>query len=123
MCFYDQIRFKCGDRKWTTFRQQCPKEYRAGETCGMRLVHQVYDDFSQNCRLCEKIHTKLRSRKKEEDKINRWKNEKANRKASIEKSEAAIDQIDREIYALSVELDAKRNHLGKRSTAPFEALC
>jgi hypothetical protein len=123
MCFYDQIQFKCGDRKWATFRHQCPKEYRAGETCGMRLVNQVYNDFSQNCRLCEKIHTKVRSLKKEEEKINRWKNEKANRKASIEKSEDAIDQLNREIYALEVELNAKRSHIGRRITVQFEGMC
>lgn len=110
MCFFDQTLFKCGDYKWGTFRQHCAREYRTGETCGMKLVMNCSEDRAKSCRICEKITTKLSRRQKEVDRINRWKTEK-NRSASIEASEAIVDQLDREIRALKMERLEKRNRL------------
>ncbi|KAH7113059.1 hypothetical protein EDB81DRAFT_826446 [Dactylonectria macrodidyma] len=37
MCYFDQVVWACGNWKWGRFRQQCNKEYRIGETCGLKL--------------------------------------------------------------------------------------
>ncbi|KAL2075906.1 hypothetical protein VTL71DRAFT_849, partial [Oculimacula yallundae] len=37
MCFYDSITRDCGCTKWHHFRLHCYKEYRIGETCGLKL--------------------------------------------------------------------------------------
>lgn len=110
MCFFDQTLYRCGDYKWGTFRQHCAKEYRTGETCGMKLVMNCNEDRSKNCRICDKIVTKLSRRQKEVDRIKRWKSER-NRKASIEASEDIINDLDREIRTLEEERLDRRNRL------------
>lgn len=39
MRFYDQIRCRCRERKWTALYQQCRKKYRVRKVCGMRRGH------------------------------------------------------------------------------------
>ncbi|KAL8909126.1 MAG: hypothetical protein Q9171_005193 [Xanthocarpia ochracea] len=102
MCFFDQHRFACGDWKWGHFRQHCNREYRTGETCGMKLIMQTVP-VSQKCKLCDKIDTKQRRRSAEEDRINRWKREGGKFRASIERSYEMIKSLDREIYDLRSE--------------------
>ena len=109
MCFYDQIIFTCGDWKWGQFRQHCAKEYRTGETCGMKLVNRA-DNMPSPCKICERINTKLGRRKKEEDKIRRWRKE-GGRSASIDKAQAEIDELDREINKLERERRDKQRRL------------
>lgn len=101
MCFYEQIVFTCGDFKWSRFKQHCNKEYRTGETCGMKLVMDT-QRANVKCTTCGKIETKLRRRAKEEERIQRWKHE-SNRNASIAKSIEDIRMLDQEIYALQLE--------------------
>ena len=110
MCFFDQTLYRCGDYKWKAFRQQCPKENRTGETCGMKLIMTCIEDRSKRCKICDHIATKLRRRQKEIERIKRWKTER-NRKASIEASEDIIDQLNRDIYTLERERLKRRNHL------------
>ncbi|KAI4145812.1 MAG: hypothetical protein L6R39_003693 [Caloplaca ligustica] len=106
MCFFDQHRFACGDWKWGHFRQHCNREYRTGETCGMKLIMQTVP-VSQKCKLCDKIDTKQRRRSAEEDRIARWKREGSKFRASIDRSYDLIKSLDREIYDLRNELKGR----------------
>ncbi|KAF2452835.1 hypothetical protein BDY21DRAFT_294054 [Lineolata rhizophorae] len=110
MCFFDQHRFSCGDWKWGHFRQHCNREYRIGETCGMKLVMTTFD-VKQRCKLCEKIETKMRRRAAEMERINRWQHE-SNRSASIERSMEIVRQLDQEIYDLSCERSRRLHGIG-----------
>jgi hypothetical protein len=109
MCFYDQKRMKCGDFKWGHFRQHCDKEYRTGETCGMKWVMQTYD-VDESCRLCEKIEVKRRHIIQEEERMIRWRQERG-RLASIERAESEIRRLQLEIYSLVSLRDDAKNQL------------
>ncbi|KAB8346107.1 hypothetical protein FH972_023155 [Carpinus fangiana] len=111
MCFYDQYIFACGDWKWGNFRQHCQKEYRQGETCGMKLVNGALG-VDGKCKMCEKIDTKLRRKKAEEDRVARWKAEGGKYRASIEKSEAAIRALNYEIHTLETERRQRSSMVG-----------
>ena len=118
MCFYDQTVFGCGDFKWGNCKQQCPREYRSGETCGMKLVMNCYPDNSTKCKTCVRIDTVLRKREKECSNIKTWqKDEKAGKKrsASIEKAYNAIDDYDAELKKLYNKLTIERQSLHGRS--------
>ncbi len=102
MCFFDQYRFACGDWKWGYFRQHCNREYRTGETCGMKLIMQTVPQ-GQKCKLCDKIDTKQRRRAAEIERISRWQREGTKFRASIDRSTDIIRSLDREIYELGCE--------------------
>jgi hypothetical protein len=110
MCFYDQYVYTCSDFKWGNFREHCNKEYRMGETCGMKLVYQVAKQPSK-CKLCERVDTKLRKRQQECDRITRWRSEGRN-PASIDKSYETIAVLDSEISQIYGELGRKRQSIG-----------
>ncbi|KAH7201412.1 hypothetical protein DER44DRAFT_669690 [Fusarium oxysporum] len=57
MCFYDLVVWKCGYWRWGKFRERCHKEYRTGETCGMRLVFERRNQQT-TCNLCNQITKK-----------------------------------------------------------------
>lgn len=109
MCFFDQTQYVCGCAKWNNFRQHCTKEYRTGETCGMKLVFASYPS-EESCSICKKMATKQRRIEKEESNIRRWRKEK-NRNASIGKAQEAIEDLEREMYQLEVERSNKRRTL------------
>lgn len=111
MCFFDQHRFACGDWKWGHFRQHCAKEYRMGETCGMKLVMQTIPTGTK-CKLCDKIDTKMRRRAAEVDRIGRWQREGAKFRASIDKAMEIIRCLDSEIYELSCERQRRLQAIG-----------
>lgn len=71
MCFYDIIRFTCGDWKWGHFRQHCNREYRTGETCGMKLVMQTLP-VQQECKHCFRTATALRRQQAEGKRVSSW---------------------------------------------------
>jgi hypothetical protein len=102
MCFFDQHRFACGDWKWGHFRQHCNREYRTGETCGMKLIMQTVP-VSNKCKLCEKIETKERRRKAEVERIHRWRREGSKFSASIDRSADMVKSLEREIHDLGFE--------------------
>ncbi|KAI9735165.1 MAG: hypothetical protein M1834_001753 [Cirrosporium novae-zelandiae] len=102
MCFYDQHRFACGDWKWGHFKQHCNREYRTGETCGMKLVMQTYP-VAQKCKICEKLDIKQRKKNQELDRINRWQREPHKFRASIEKAWNTIAELENEIANLNYE--------------------
>lgn len=114
MCFYDQTVFGCGDFKWGNCKQQCPREYRSGETCGMKLVMNSYPDNSTKCKTCLRVDTIMRKREKEVANIRTWqKDEKHGKKrsASIEKAYVAIGEYDAELTKLYGKLQAARQQL------------
>lgn len=110
MCFYDQYIFACLDFKWGNFRQHCQKEYRRGETCGMKFVNETHY-LTQKCKLCEKLDTKYRRKHTEEQRINRWKADGGKYRASIEKSEETIRTLDYEIATLEHEIHQRKRAL------------
>ena len=61
----------------------------------MKLVMQTYQ-LKDKCRICLKIEIKSRRMEAEIDRIRRWKREGGKFKASIEKSEHIIRDLDRE---------------------------
>jgi hypothetical protein len=111
MCFYDINCFTCDCWKWSHFRQHCSKEYRTGETCGMRLTMNTYK-LNEKCKICTKIDTKERAIKKEDANIRRWAKE-GGRSASIEKAEDNIFRYEEDIIRLTQERDTKRNNLAR----------
>ena len=107
MCFFDQHRFACGDWKWGQFRQQCNKEYRRGETCGMKLIMSTLP-VGQKCAICTKIDTKIRRRMAEVEKIKRWQREGNKFPRSVEVAYDAIDDLDKEIAKLKRDRQSKQ---------------
>ena len=69
-------------------------------------------NLSQKCRICDKIDTKQRRRAAEKDRISRWKKEGGRFRASIEKSEDLVHQLERELTELTNE---RRSRLKKLS--------
>lgn len=115
MCFYDQTILRCGHFKWGNCRAQCHKEYRSGETCGMKLVGDTYYDQGKVCKNCTRIDVLMRKRNKEVDNLGRWKREKSRYKSSIEKSERAVRDIDDELDVLYSRIEIQNSSLtGKR---------
>ncbi|KAF4625313.1 hypothetical protein G7Y89_g12854 [Cudoniella acicularis] len=105
MCFYDQYQMACNDFKWGHFRQHCSKEYRTGETCGMKLVMSTIPT-REKCKLCTKIDTKEGRVVKEQERIARWVKEEQKghqRGASIEASQALISTLKWEISELNYQ--------------------
>lgn len=105
MCFYDQFQMQCGDHKWGHFRQHCSKEYRTGETCGMKLAMATYLK-AEKCKLCGKIDTKNNKLNKEWNNIQRWQKEQqlgTRREASIDAAYHNIQNLQYEIDQLNHE--------------------
>jgi len=116
MCFYERIDFlHCGDHRWGTMRQQCPREPRTGETCrGAKLSH---DDFihrvPKRCPVCEALVAKETRLEKEKAQIWRWMEQERRgyrRQASIEKAFQTVGNLEGEI----AELNAKRTSVCRR---------
>lgn len=112
MCFYDQTIYACHDFKWGNFRAHCQKEYRIGETCGMKLVYQVHH-LEEKCRLCQKLSTKKKRVKQELERVTRWKKE-GGKRASIEKALDTVEQLEGEIQALVDDRNRRLQAIGAR---------
>jgi hypothetical protein len=91
MCYYDQQLWQCGWWRWSAFREQCNKEYRTGETCGLKLIYNTYLEPGV-CKTCEHVHKKQRRLHKMQDDIERWTGE-GNRRATIEKTRREIAEV------------------------------
>ncbi|KAJ9631761.1 hypothetical protein H2203_000161 [Taxawa tesnikishii (nom. ined.)] len=111
MCFFEQHMYACGDWKWGHFRQHCNREYRTGETCGMKLVYAVHQ-LSDKCKICQRIDVKQRRRAAEVERVCRWKPEGRKFAASIEKSEMMIKELDEEIRQLTMDKYRKAQAIG-----------
>ncbi|KAI2621336.1 hypothetical protein GGS21DRAFT_535993 [Xylaria nigripes] len=99
MCFFDQTRWNCGFWRWGHFREQCNKEYRTGETCGLKFVYNTIRE-PDNCKLCKDIEKKQRKYNKLRSDILRWSME-TNRTASIEKAERDICEVRQAIESMT----------------------
>jgi septal ring factor EnvC (AmiA/AmiB activator) len=111
MCFFDQHKFQCGDWKWGHFRQHCNREYRTGETCGMKLIMTtVY--VSEKCKICDKIATKQRRKAAELERISRWRKEGTKFSASIDRSAEIVKTLEKEINDLLYERQRRLQAIG-----------
>lgn len=110
MCYFEQQRYRCHDWKWGNFRQHCQREYRMGETCGMKLVYDT-KNVAENCPMCEKIERKERRLAKAKADYARWKDD-PNRQASKEKAYEDIVALIAEIERLKRERQARYVQVG-----------
>jgi hypothetical protein len=104
MCYYDTITYACGDWKWGNCRQQCDREYRMGETCGMRLVYENTPE-EKHCKICMKLATKRGRMDKECRRYQTWQTEGRLKSlsATVEKTLREIHELDAEIKSLEAE--------------------
>jgi hypothetical protein len=107
MCYFDHQLWPCGWWKWGNFREQCPREYRTGETCGLKLVFNTYLE-PEVCRHCEQIYKKQRRVAKMDDDVRRWRAE-GNRRATIEKTEREICALNMQIAELWGEHEVRKH--------------
>ena len=111
MCFYEQYQFACRDWKWGNFRQHCQKEYRTGETCGMKMIYQTLP-LSDKCKLCQRIEAKTRRLAKHKDDYTRWAQEPNRYRASMEKALAEMKALATEINQLVSEKNDRYKMIG-----------
>ena len=109
MCYYEMSRWRCGFWKWGKFRQQCNKEYRTGETCGMKLVYQTLDEPTV-CRLCLDMEKKQRRIDKMKRDIDRWRRE-GNRTATIERTLGEMHEVEGQIREKNQEHWERLNNI------------
>ncbi|KAF4426661.1 hypothetical protein FACUT_9744 [Fusarium acutatum] len=124
MCYFDQTRWACGYWRWGHFRQQCNKEYRMGETCGLKLVYETRTE-SDVCKLCHDTEKKQRRYDKMYRDVQRWQRE-GNRNATIERTCAEMQEVLGQIYRMREEHDHRLQSLGQVSLqhdVPFPFLC
>lgn len=118
MCYYDNYTYVCNDWKWGNFRQHCQKEYRTGETCGLKMVAQTIP-IAEKCSWCEKIERKKRRKDKQVADYTRWSQspDAAKYRFSIQKALEEIKALTAEIQQLMAEKDAKYRMIGNSRRA------
>ncbi|EFQ31381.1 hypothetical protein CGRA01v4_10945 [Colletotrichum graminicola] len=99
MCYFYQTRWACGYWRWGQFKQQCNKEYRTGETCGLKLVFETIME-PDRCKLCYDMDKKHRRLDKMNRDIERWRRE-GNRRATIERTTVEAREVERQIHEMS----------------------
>ncbi|KAK1722498.1 hypothetical protein CaCOL14_006185 [Colletotrichum acutatum] len=99
MCYFYQTRWVCGYWRWGQFKQQCNKEYRTGETCGLKLVYETITN-GDRCKLCYDMDKKYRRLTKMQGDVARWCRE-GNRKATIERTNLEIQEVNRQIQDMN----------------------
>ncbi|TPX13655.1 uncharacterized protein E0L32_005858 [Thyridium curvatum] len=109
MCYYEQTRWRCGYWRWGNFRQQCTKEYRTGETCGLKLVYDTMYNNSK-CKLCEQMEKKERRWTKMAQDLERWRRE-GNRRATIEKTEGDMQDLRHQINKIWLDHQARQTDM------------
>jgi len=100
MCFYDQQIFTCGDHKWGRFRAHCNKEYRTGETCGMKLIFES-SRVGTKCQMCKKHEVIWRKIAQAHERVQRWESEGIN-PVSTDKEWDNIAQWQRELQDINM---------------------
>ncbi|KAF4335982.1 hypothetical protein FBEOM_10163 [Fusarium beomiforme] len=113
MCYFEQTRWACGYWRWGHFRQQCNKEYRMGETCGLKLVYETKTERDV-CKLCHDTEKKQRRYDKMYRDVQRWQRE-GNRSATIERTCAEMQEVAGQIYRMREEHDHRLQSLGQVS--------
>ncbi|EQK98688.1 hypothetical protein OCS_05599 [Ophiocordyceps sinensis CO18] len=119
MCYFDQTRWSCGFWRWGHFREQCNKEYRMGETCGLKLVYETRVE-PDVCKLCHDTEKKQRRYDKMYRDVQRWQRE-GNRSATIERTCGEMQDVLGQIYRMREEHDHRLQSLGQVSV-PLSAL-
>ena len=76
----------------------------------MKLVNKTMFEKSQ-CRLCEKIEIKYRRRNAEIERVNRWQREGGNLKASMDRSQKLVLDIQEDIRRLEWERESHKKML------------
>ena len=109
MCYFEQTRWVCGYWKWGNFRQQCTKEYRTGETCGLKLVYDT-NYHPTRCKLCDQIDKKERRWNKMMADVERWRRE-GNRKATIAKTEDDMEEVRMQINKIWNDHEARKRDM------------
>lgn len=109
MCYYYQTRWRCGYWRWGKFRMQCNKEYRIGETCGLKLMYERHDVASK-CKLCGEMERKRRRYDKMARDVERWRN-MPDRKATLEKTLEIMDEVYAHLFRMQSEHDVRRGSL------------
>lgn len=114
MCFYEQFEFACRDFRWGNFKEHCNKEYRRGETCGMKLVYEVTHK-PELCTICDKIERKNRRYWKCQEKLDKWKAEGRERelRATVEKTKEEQEGVRLEIVKLQADRQERAGALGR----------
>lgn len=107
----------CGFWKWGAFQYRCHKEYRVGETCGLKLICDV-DYKDQRCEICEKIAVKGRRAAKMQADVARWLKE-GDRSATIETTTMELSKVGQEFLALT-KVHGQR--IGLRQLPPIRDL-
>lgn len=105
MCYFDQTRWACGFWRWGHFRQQCNKEYRMGETCGLKLVYETRAEMDV-CKLCHDREKKQRRYDKMSRDVQRWQRE-GNRSATIERTCGEMQEVWMQIQNMYQEHDKR----------------
>ena len=118
MCYFDQTVWSCGYWRWGHFRQQCNKEYRMGETCGLKLVYETR--FEQDsCRLCHDIDKKVRRCEKMSRDVQRWQRE-GNRNATIERTCSEMRDVQSQIARMEEEHQNRARSTQVRNPSPIQ---
>ncbi|KAL7785925.1 hypothetical protein V8C37DRAFT_310650 [Trichoderma ceciliae] len=111
MCYFDQTRWNCGYWRWGHFRQQCNKEYRMGETCGLKLVYETKVE-ADVCKLCHDTEKKQRRYDKMYRDVERWQRE-GNRSATIERTCGEMGEVVKQIERMRDEHGHRLQSLGQ----------
>jgi hypothetical protein len=101
MCYFEQSRWTCGYWRWGHFRQQCNKEYRIGETCGLKLIYET-NQKPDTCQLCQDAGKKQRRYEKMYHDMQRWQSE-GNRNATIERTCGEMLDVLEQIHRIAEE--------------------
>lgn len=116
MCYYDNYKFSCNDWKWGNFRQHCQREYRTGETCGMKMVFQTVQ-LGEKCTMCEKIERKKRRLEKHKTDYQRWSTDPQKYRFSMEKAVEEMKTLAQEIAQLMADKEARYRMIGNTRRA------
>lgn len=119
MCYFDQTRWSCGFWRWGHFRQQCNKENRMGETCGLKLVYETRVEPGV-CKLCHDTEKKQRRYDKMYRDVQRWQRE-GNRTATIERTSGDMQDVLGQIYRMREEHENRLQSLGQVSSIPWSS--
>ncbi|KAM5360459.1 hypothetical protein ACJZ2D_013737 [Fusarium nematophilum] len=110
MCYFELTRWACGYWRWGHSRQHCSKEYRTGETCGLKLVYETKTE-PDVCKLCHDTEKKQRRYDKMYRNVQRWQRE-GNRTATIERTCGEMHDVMGQIYRMREEHDHRLQSLG-----------
>jgi hypothetical protein len=117
MCYFEQTRWSCGYWRWGHFRQQCNKEYRMGETCGLKLVYETKVEL-EVCKLCHDTEKKQRRYDKMYRDVQRWYRE-VNRNATIERTCGEMEEVMGQIQRMRGEHGHRLQSLGQVRENPL----